>query len=430
MSFFKQPTKTIIKCPKCKFLNEEDSLFCGSCGFAVSDLQKFQLAVQQQLETNAQLARQNIQLQSEIRQLETQKNHLQKQVTALDEEANIQSFGFYKPRYSFSNSQMYQMKIDEIKNAQKDMIRYKTAAQCFTKWTVNNSVVEGRKSTNQTLKMMLRGFNGESDAAIAKAKYNNVEVMEKRILKSFETINSLATVSQCFINQEYFNLKLSELYLVHEYEEKLYEEKEEQRRIREQIREEEKAQRDFEKAKLEAEKEERRYLLALDKAREEVKNLEGIKQEKMMEQIALLEQKLSEAQFNKERAISMAQMTRSGVVYIISNLGSFGENVFKIGMTRRLDPMDRVHELGAASVPFKFDVHAFIYSDDAPTLEHKLHKRFQYCRINQVNNRKEFFQVPLNEIIVAVKELHGEIEFKASPEAKEFRTSNAFIKTQ
>jgi hypothetical protein len=331
MNLFKQPTKIVIKCPKCVFLNEEDSIFCGSCGFGINDLQRFQSAVQQKTENNAQLSRQQIQLQADISQLETQKTYLQQQVAELDEEANIQSFGFYKPRYGFSNSQLYQMKIEEIKNAQKDMIRYKTAAECFTKWTVNNSVVEGRKSINQTLKMMLRGFNGESDAAIAKAKYNNVEVMEKRILKSFEAINNLATVQQCFINQEYLNLKLRELYLVHEYEEKLYEEKEEQRQIREQIREEEKAQRDFEKAKLEAEKEERRYLSALDKAREEVKTLEGIKQEKMLEQIALLEKRLSEAQINKERAISMAQMTRSGVVYIISNLGSFGGNVFKIG---------------------------------------------------------------------------------------------------
>lgn len=237
---------------------------------------------------------------------------------------------------------------------------------------------------------MLRGFNGECDASIAKVKYNNIGVMEARIRKAWEAINVLVGVQQCQITQAYFDLKLQELYLVHEYQEKLQEEKEEQRRIREQMREEEIAQRELEKATQDAEREERRYAESLRKAYEEAERAVGQKQQRLLGQIEELQRRLDEAHVNKERAIARAQMTRSGHVYVISNIGSFGEHVYKIGMTRRLDPLDRVRELGDASVPFQFDVHAVIYSEDAPALEATLHHAFQHRRINRVNERKEF----------------------------------------
>jgi hypothetical protein len=141
-----------------------------------------------------------------------------------------------------------------------------------------------------------------------------------------------------------------------------------------------------------------------------------------------LEKKLEEAQANKERAIARAQMTRSGHVYVISNIGSFGEDVFKIGMTRRLDPMDRVRELGDASVPFQVDVHAVIYSEDAPNLENALHRTFHHRRINLVNYRREFFKATLDEIAEAVRNHHGDIEFTRLAEAKGYRQSLALIR--
>ncbi|MEL6615500.1 MAG: GIY-YIG nuclease family protein, partial [Bacteroidota bacterium] len=141
-----------------------------------------------------------------------------------------------------------------------------------------------------------------------------------------------------------------------------------------------------------------------------------------------LERRLAEAHANKERAVSRAQMTRAGHVYVISNVGSFGENVYKIGMTRRLDPMDRVRELGDASVPFRFDVHAIIYSDDAPGLEAELHRQFDTKRVNRVNTRKEFFRVPLDEVARVVQENHGEIEFTLAAEAEEYRKTLALLK--
>ena len=353
---------------------------------------------------------------------------LREEFNELDEEANLRSFGFYKPRYDFASSDRYQSVLEKLRESQKKMIKDKTAAICAIQWTVNGSLTEGRKQINQTLRLILRAFNGESDAAIAKVKYNNVNVMEARIRKAWEAINSLVGVQQCKIAEAYLNLKLEELLLVHEYLEKVQDEKEEQRRIREQMREEEIAMREAEKARLDAEKEERRYADALVKARAEVEQVEGEKQQKLLGKMEELQRRLEEAQANKERAIARAQMTRSGHVYIISNIGSFGEDVYKIGMTRRLDPMERVRELGDASVPFQFDVHAVIYSEDAPKLETTLHRIFHNRRINRLNERREFFRVTIDEIANAVRQHHGEIEITRDAEAKDYRKSLAMIR--
>jgi hypothetical protein len=365
-----------------------------------------------------------------ITALQTQIAALRVQFASLDEESNLQTFGFYKPRYSFAESRQYQERLEHVLAEQKEMLRAKSAAVCSAEWTVNGSKVEGRKQTNQTLKLMLRAFNGESDAAVAKIRYNNVHVMEARIRKAFEVINGLAEVQQCRIVASYLELKLQELYLSHEYEDKLQAEREEQRRIREQMRDEEIAQRELERAQAEAEREESRYEQALAKAREEIEFAAGAKQDRLHQKIEELQQRLTEAHTNKERAIARAQMTRSGHVYVISNLGSFGEHVYKIGMTRRLDPMDRIRELGDASVPFQFDVHAIIYSDDAPALECELHRVFDDHRVNRINERKEFFRVPIDHIARAVREQHGDIEMTMTAEAAEFRKTQAILADQ
>lgn len=361
--------------------------------------------------------------------LQQRMQQLRADLQALDEQADLQGFGFYQPRYSFDTSVSYQLELQLIREQQKRMIAAKTAATCEAEWTVNGSVVEGRKQTNQTLKLMLRAFNGECDAAVARVKYNNVTVMEARIRKAYEVVNSLVVVQRATLASAYLELKLKELYLAHEYQEKLQAEKEEQRQIREQMREEELAQREIEKARLDAEKEEKRYADALRRAQEDVATANGAKQTKLLAEIQQLQLKLAQASTNKERALSRAQLTRSGHVYVISNIGSFGEDVYKIGMTRRLEPMDRVRELGDASVPFQFDVHAIIYCDDAPTLENTLHRAFHERRVNQVNHKKEFFRVSLPEIADAVRQHHAEIEFTLAAEAADFRKTLAVLNT-
>jgi len=213
--------------------------------------------------------------------------------------------------------------------------------------------------------------------------------------------------------------------VAHEYEEKLYQEKEEQRQIREQIREEEKVRIEIEKATEEADEEEKRYQKALLGAKSEIESAHGAELEKLNEQIRALEDKLKAAQEMKERALSRAQQTKSGHVYIISNIGSLGEDVYKIGMTRRLEPEERVRELGDASVPFGFDVHGMIYSENAPDLEAKLHAGLNDRRINLVNSRKEFFSVSLSKIEEIIKDHNLKIELTKIVEAKEYRESRA-----
>ena len=147
-------------------------------------------------------------------------------------------------------------------------------------------------------------------------------------------------------------------------------------------------------------------------------------------QIEELEQKLQNALEDKERAISQAQLTKTGHVYVISNIGSFGENVYKIGLTRRLEPEIRVRELGDASVPFHFDIHAMMFSDDAPSLEHKLHEIFEEKRVNLVNRRKEFFKITLEDIEKEAKKINSEVEFYYTTESKEYKQTLALLKTK
>lgn len=372
-------------------------------------------------EYSQKIKEENIQLDNSIKEQSANLLELKEQVLILDEEKMLQEYGMYKPMFDYEDSDTYKNELLSIKETQKEMIKDKTAALCSTEWQVQGSKAKGRKMTNDSIKLALRVFNSECDASIAKVKYNNVNAIKIRIEKAYDTINNAMKSNHINITKEYLQSKLKELYLTHELKEKQYEEKEEQKRIKEQIREEEKAQKELEKAKNQAEKEEQKYQEALKKARLEVELVTGANHDKMIEQIKKLENQLLEAQQNKERAISRAQMTRSGHVYVISNIGSFGEDVYKIGMTRRLEPLDRVKELGDASVPFLFDIHAMIFSEDAPKLEKELHKVFRNQRVNMINERREFFNVSLDEIKKAVEKNHGQIEFTKLAEAKEYR---------
>ena len=350
---------------------------------------------------------------------------LRKEIALLEEDQTLQEFGFYKPKYYYETSQEYKNEIEKINNMQKEMIKNKTAAICTAQWTIEGSVAEGKKQTNNTLKLMIRAFNGESDSAIAKVKYSNIKVMENRVKKAYETINKLNETNRCYIAKDFLNLKLKELELNYEMAEKVQQEKEEQRRIKEQMREEEKAQREFEKAQEEAKKEEERSQKALEKAEEKLKTAHGEQLNKLNYQIEKLKADLLQAQQNKERATSMAQLTKSGHVYVISNIGSFGENIYKIGMTRRLEPMDRVRELGDASVPFNFDVHAMIFSENAPELENTLHKEFYDNRVNKINDKREFFKVTLEEIKKVTEKYGVKAEFTMIAEAEQYRQTLA-----
>jgi hypothetical protein len=364
------------------------------------------------------------QLQQQYERAVSRYREVQREVGLLEENLEDISFGLYKPHFDFQTPDEYRRKLEETREYARLMVREGRAAVCKVKWTVGNSAKVGEKMTRQYTKLLLRAFNGECDAAVANVSWNNITKMEERLRKALLSINDLGSVMQMHISPEYFNLRCDELRLTHEYEQKRYEEREEQRQIRERLRDQEKAQREIEKAREEAEREEARNQRALERAREEAAKATGVQLQQLTEQIAGFESKLDEARRNKERAISRAQLTKSGFVYVISNVGSFGERVYKIGMTRRMEPMERIAELGDASVPFPFDLHVMLYSDNAPELEASLHQLFSNRRVNLVNARKEFYRdVELEEIEAFMRERGLSAQFIRQAEAREHRES-------
>ncbi len=278
----------------------------------------------------------------------------------------------------------------------------------------------------QAIQFALDAFNGKVDSILSDVKHNNHGKLEQRVRDAFEVVNM---GGQAFrnarITDQYLSARLDELRWGCVAQELRKQEQEEQRLIREQIREEEKARREFDRAIKEAAREEDMLRKAMAKAQSQVLDATAEQRAQFEAQLAELTARLHDAEERGQRAISMAQQTRRGHVYIISNIGSFGEGVFKIGLTRRLEPLDRVKELGDASVPFEFDVHAVILSDDAPALETRLHKHFVLSQINKVNHRKEFFRAAISDIRKEIESMGIEAHWTMTAEAQQYRESLA-----
>jgi hypothetical protein len=367
--------------------------------------------------------------------IENQKNDLSKLISIYQEKSNqlidieervmLESFAMYEPKYDMANSTDYKDRLDEIRELLKLMIKSKTACSGNQNWTVNNSKAEGNRMVNDMIKLVLRSFNNECDVCISNVKFNNIETYEKKIIKSFEALNKLGRIMKVEISKDYLNLKLHELFLAHEYQLKKQQEKEEQKLIREQLREEAKLQKEIEEARKSIEKEKKHYSNALSKV---MKQLETCKSEEeradLQAKIDELTSNLKDIEKNLKDIDYREANQKAGYVYVISNIGAFGENVYKIGMTRRLDPYDRVNELGDASVPFNFDVHAMIFSDNAPKLEAALHNEFDNRKLNLINSRREFFNVTINEIEEVVRKNHDKtVEFIKTADAEQYRES-------
>lgn len=367
-------------------------------------------------------------LESKITSLSEEVKQRESQIVELDETILLQEFGMYSPIYDFANSETYKDRLDAIRTEQKNMILFKTAATCSTNWTVNGSEAQGRVMTNQNIKQILRCFNDECDMLISKVKFNNIAAFIEKIRKSYDALNRMNTKSAVSISHEYLELKIQELQLAYEYAVKKQEEKEEQRRIREQMREEARLQKEIEEARKDIEKEQKHYTNALLKLYKQIESCDELEKEVLLEKKVEIEKHLSDLEIAIKDIDYREANKRAGYVYIISNIGSFGENIYKIGMTRRLDPMERVDELGDASVPFKFDVHAMIFSDDAPTLETALHHAFENKKVNMINGRREFFNVTLEEIEEVVKANYDKtVEFIKIPQAEQYRESQKII---
>lgn len=279
------------------------------------------------------------------------------------------------------------------------------------------------------IRFVTDAFNGRVDAILTRAKHDNIGTLQQEIRDTWALVNlNGEAFRSARILPNYCDARMEELRWAVAVQELKLKEREEQRRIKEQSREEEKARRDYERAVEEAAKEEEAIRRAMEKAQASVAQASERDREKFEAQLAELNEKLAAAEKKNQRAMSMAQQTRSGHVYIISNVGSFGEDMLKIGMTRRLDPEDRIKELSDASVPFSFDVHAMIRCDDAPALERLLHERFGELRVNKVNYRKEFFSVPIQRLREFAAENKLEVAFTMTAEAREYRETLAFEK--
>lgn len=351
------------------------------------------------------------------------------QLLVLDEQIMLESFSHYEPKFEFTNSTHYKNKLDEIRTLQKTLIKNGTACTGNTNWTVNNSKSQGNKMVKDMIKLVLRSFNNECDSCVQSVKFNNIHTHEKRITASYEALNKLGIIMNVEISRDYLKLKFSELYLAHEYQLKKQEEKEEQKQLREQMREEAKMQKEIEELKRTVEKEQKHYNNALAKLNNQLASCTDAEERTLLnEKLQDLLLKLEEIDKQIKDIDYREANQRAGYVYVISNIGAFGENVFKIGMTRRLNPYDRISELGDASVPFNFDVHAMIFSDDAPTLETTLHKAFEGKRLNYINRRREYFNVSLDEIENVIKNNHDQtVEFIKTAPAEEYRESKLLI---
>lgn len=331
---------------------------------------------------------------------------------------------FEMPQYLYETSTRYIEEIKDIRQQQKDMIKNNIAITFPDSTVISNDKSLNKKILNGQIKLMLTAFNIECDMLIGKVSPSSFGRTLERIEKLANILEKSAATLECGFDIDYIELKFEECKLQYQYTLKKQEEIAEQKLIKEQIREEQRAIKEFEKAISEAEKEEKMYRNLLDKAQQELAKATVQERTEMEQRIAILEQQLVEAEAKEERAKSMAEQTRKGHVYVISNIGSFGEDVYKIGLTRRLEPMDRVKELGDASVPFSFDVHAMIYTDDAPALETALHREFHAQRVNAVNLRKEFFSVDLSSIKDAVERIAGiDAEFKMTALAEDYYES-------
>lgn len=348
---------------------------------------------------------------------------LKGEIAIYENEFEMLECGFYKPHFDFDTSEIFKEEISNVKTLQRTMVREKTAVTCSKEWTVEGSRAQGKTMVNRSIRLTSRAFNNECDAAVSNVRWNNISQMETRIEKAFDTINKLNDSQEVYISSEYLDLKVKELQLTHEYKDKKQQEKEEKAERRMEMREEAKLEKELENSI----KEEEKFEKLLNKAKLEAAKASGEKLMLLSAKIESLSVDLQEAHSKSERAKSMAQQTKVGHIYIISNTGSFGSEVYKIGMTRRLDPLDRVKELGDASVPFTFDIHAMIYTENAPELERSLHNKFSEKRLNLVNNRKEFFKVSLDEIESEVMRFSPETEFVRTAEARQYRETQALL---
>jgi hypothetical protein len=337
------------------------------------------------------------------------------QIVATEDIALLQEAGIYNYFHPLSEAVAYQARLNALQDDIKAMNRKDGGAiQAATSWTVNGSAAEGRAMVRDFSKLMLRAFNAEADSLVRQLKPYKAEAAIERLEKVASTIEKLGRTMHIRITPEYLRIRVEELQLYSDFLQKQAEEKQSERAERERLREERKAQQEMEREKARLEKERQHYLNAIEAL---VFKGDSAAAERMRSQLADVDKAIQDVDYR-------AANIRAGYVYVISNVGSFGESFIKVGMTRRLDPMDRIRELSDASVPFNYDVHALFFSNDAVGIESEMHSRLSKKRVNLVNLKREFFQATAIDAKRHLSELAGELlTFQDIPEALEYRQS-------
>lgn len=330
----------------------------------------------------------------------------------LDDRQILQEVGIYRYHHPLENATAYQDRLDHLERCVAEMARDDRAIERSNLFTFDNSLAKGRKMAGDLAKLMLRAYNAEADNCLRSLRAGNAVTAKRRLQHSRDVIARLGAMMQMRISDQFHALRLEELELTSDWLMKKQEEKEAEREERARLREERKVAKELAEQRAQLDKE-RALLVQTLQALETAGAIDA----GLSARLAAVDEAIAD---NDYRAANI----RAGYVYVISNRGAFGEGVVKIGLTRRLEPTDRVNELGGASVPFRFDIHTIYFSEDAVTLEAELHRHFADRALNQANRRKEFFFATPAEVRDVLAEKVGNLlEFTEDAEAIEYYQS-------
>lgn len=330
----------------------------------------------------------------------------------LNDARALQEVGIYRYHHPLETAASYRQELDEIESRMAELIRTNNAIDLSELFTFNNSLAQGRKLSADLGKLMLRAYNAEADNTIRSLRTGNVLTAKRRLEATKSAIAKLGALMDMRINEAFHALRLEEIELTSDWLMKKQEEREAAREERSRLREEKRVQKELEDERQRLDKERAHLLNALEKL-----HAQGESDEDLLHRLSLVDDAIQQNDFR-------AANIRAGYIYVISNEGAFGSGVVKIGLTRRLEPSERISELSGASVPFRFDTHALFFSEDAVTLESSLHKHFAAHALNQANPRKEFFFATPEEVRnVLLEKVGNMLEFVDDAEAAEYRQS-------
>ena len=334
-----------------------------------------------------------------------------REVIELSDQRVLQDVGIYRYHHPLENAVAYKERLAQLEAQVDEVIKSGRAVLAADLFTFDGSLAKGRKMVADLSRLMLRAYNAEADNCVRSLRSGNIGTATRRLVSAVTAIEKLGAIMDMRVNPEYHALRIAELELTADYQIKLQEEREQAREERALLREQRRAEAELAAEKERLGKERAHYVGVLEALRAKG---DYVAAEELIGRLADIDKAI---EANDYRIANI----RAGFVYVISNIGAFGPNIVKIGMTRRLEPMDRVRELGDASVPFRYDVHAMFFSADAITLENELHKTFASRRVNFVNERREFFFATPAEVRAALLEKSGGLlEFHEDPEAPEY----------